>query len=444
MLNDIRKENKMNNAITPEKNTAMRILTGIAILLVMCGHLDLQTFTIFDLFPYYSFHVLIFVFISGYFYKEENEEHLLKYIGKKAAHLLGPYFIWNILYGILVTCLHKVGFGFGENLSIKTLFIQPFVDGHQYMLNFASWFVPALFLLHVINVLGRRMLGLLIRSQATQATCSQELQATQNQESQTTINQGRPHFPKHDNEPLEESDKNATLKGGNKKASISAINKKALIKEATILSASFLLGIATIYLAIAGHVWGYWKLPGRILFMLPVYEMGIVYKKYLEKYASKIPDLAMLAVVVGIQLVVRLTCKSLVFSAVWCSGFNNGPIIPYITIITGLVFWYRIAKILTRVKLGQAISYIGDMSFSLMMHHTLAFFLINSFAYYMYQHHPSMGYELFDTHRYLYSVDYVYWIYDLPATKWLYLIVGLMFSALLYKAEKAIKRLMGR
>lgn len=371
----------MNKAIKPEKNMAMRILTGIAILLVLCGHLDLQTFTLFNLFPYYSFHVLIFVFISGYFYKESNEAHPLQYIGKKTIHLLGPYFIWNILYGILVTCLHRVGFGFGTNIGFKSLFIDSFVDGHQYMLNFASWFVPALFLLHVANILGRCIIGFIFRK-----------------------------------------------------------SKRELSKEILILSTSLLLGMATILLAIKGHVWGYWKLPGRILFMLPVYEMGIFYKKYIEKNANKIPDLAMIVVVVCVQLIIRMTCKSLVFSAVWCSGFNNGPIIPYITIITGLVFWYRIAKLLNRTKPGRVIGYIGDMSFSLMMHHILAFFLINSFAYYMYLHHTQMGYELFDTHRYLYSVDYVYWIYDFPATKWLYLIIGLTFSALLHKVELSVKK----
>lgn len=415
----------------------MRILTGIAILLVVCGHLDLQTFTLFDLFPYYSFHVLIFVFISGYFYKEENEEHPLQYIEKKAAHLLVPYFIWNLLYGILVTRLHALGFGFGENLNIKTLFLQPFVDGHQYMLNFASWFVPALFLLHVVNILGRRSLGWMFRGAKSLTSPKQKRQIAQ---SLTSPKQKQRLSPKHGKSPREDATGKSQQKDADDKSPLKETGKSAILKEAIILSASLLLGMATILLAIKGHVWGYWKLPGRILFMLPVYEMGIFYKKYFEKYTSKIHDLVMIAIVVGVQLIIRLTCKSLVFSAVWCSGFNNGPLIPYITIITGLVFWYRIAKMLSRVKLGQALSRIGDMSFSLMMHHVLAFFLINSFAYYMYLHHTQMGYELFDTHRYLYSVDYVYWIYDLPATKWLYLIAGLIFSALLHKMETAVKR----
>lgn len=370
----------MNNAIKPEKNMEMRILTGIAILLVLCGHLDLQTFTLFDLFPYYSFHVLIFVFVSGYFYKETNEVHPFQYIGKKAIHLLVPYFIWNILYGILVTCLHRLGFGFGTDISPKSLFIDSFIDGHQYMLNFASWFVPALFLLHAANILGRSIIGFIFRKR-----------------------------------------------------------RGDFLKEILILFVSLILGMATIMLAIKGHVWGYWKLPGRILFMLPVYEMGIFYKKYIAKYANKVPDFVMIAVVVCVQLIIRMTCRSLVFSAVWCSGFNNGPVIPYITVITGLVFWYRIAKLLNRTKLRMVISSIGDISFSLMMHHILAFFLINSFAYYMYLNHKQMGYELFDIHRYLYSVDYVYWIYDLPVTKWLYLIIGLTFSALLHKVEAEVK-----
>ena len=82
------------------KNKPFQILTGIAILLVVCGHLDLRVLTIGDLFPYYSFHVMIFLFVSGYFYKEKNETNLLQYIIRKAKHLLLPYFLWNTGYYI--------------------------------------------------------------------------------------------------------------------------------------------------------------------------------------------------------------------------------------------------------------------------------------------------------------------------------------------------------
>lgn len=386
-------EAKSNIISYQNKNKPFQIFTGIAILLVVCGHLDLRVLTIGDLFPYYSFHVMIFLFVSGYFYKEEHEANLLPYIIRKAKHLLLPYFLWNIFYGILVTLLHRFGFGFGSNLSVKSLLIDTFIDGHQYMLNFASWFVPALFLVQVVNVLGRKVLSLPFGGRWMKG-------------------------------------RKALRDWGNR------------YKEWFILTITLFTGIATVYLAIGGHVWGYWKLPGRILFMLPVYEMGIFYKKMLEKHANKIPDVVMLLVVVMIQFIVVRTCNGLAFSAVWCSSFANGPIIPYVTTITGIIFWYRISKILAMIpKVSHIVAYIGDRSFSVMMHHVLGFFIVNTFFYFAYTLQLAPAFANYDVHSYLYSVDYVYWINDNPFTKWIYLAAGLTISLLLYKVEATVRNI---
>lgn len=381
---------------TPDKNRIFQILTGIAILLVVCGHLDLKVLTIGDLFPYYSFHVMIFLFVSGYFYKEEYEAKTLKYILRKAKHLLLPYFLWNIFYGILVTLLHRLGFGFGNDLSVKSLLIDTFVDGHQYMLNYASWFVPALFLIQIVNVLGRKILFLLF-----------------------------------DNPLMKER---KTLRDW--------INR---YKEWIVLPITLLVGIATVYLAIGGHVWGYWKLPGRILFMLPVYEMGIFYKKILEKHTLRIPDVVMLVVVVVVQFILGKVCNGLAFSAVWCSSFANGPIIPYVTTVTGIIFWYRISKMLTKFpKVSGVVAYIGDRSYSIMMHHVLGFFLLNTLFYCAYTLQWGAAFSDFDVHSFRYSVDYVYWINDNPFTKWFYFAVGLAISFLFYKLESTVRDIVTR
>ncbi len=391
------------------KNKPFQILTGIAILLVVCGHLDLRVLTIGDLFPYYSFHVMIFLFVSGYFYKEKNETNLLQYISRKAKHLLLPYFLWNIFYGILVTILHKMGFGFGSDLSFKSLLIDTFADGHQYMLNFASWFVPALFLVQVVNVLGRKVLRVLADNKVFRNRTAPSASE-------------RPDNKRPDNKRT--------------------YYKRIDCKEAGILLITLLLGITTVYLAIEGHVWGYWKLPGRILFMLPVYEMGIFYKKILEKYANKIPDGVMLLAVLIIQFIVVRTCNGLAFSAVWCSSFANGPIIPYVTTITGIIFWYRISKMLAKIpKVSHIVAYIGDRSFSVMMHHVLGFFIVNTIFYFAYTSQLASAFANFDVHSYLYSVDYVYWIHDNPFTKWIYLAAGLTISLLLYKVEAAVRNI---
>lgn len=137
----------------------MSILTGIAIILVVLGHIDWNIMAFWGIFPYYGFHVLIFVFVSGYFYKPEHENHILQYICHKLKTLLFPYFIYNLIYGIISTILIKQGFNFCNNISLYNFFVEPFLGGHQYGLNFPTWFVPALFILEVINICGRKLLS---------------------------------------------------------------------------------------------------------------------------------------------------------------------------------------------------------------------------------------------------------------------------------------------
>lgn len=140
------------------RNLQFSILSSIAMTLVLLGHLDWSILDMGGIFPYYSYHVLIFVFISGYFYKTDDEKNVIGYIGRKAKRLLLPYFLWNMFYGCLATYLHTKGFAIGQSISLWNLFIEPFLGGHQFMYNAAAWFVPALFLLELCNIVGRRIL----------------------------------------------------------------------------------------------------------------------------------------------------------------------------------------------------------------------------------------------------------------------------------------------
>jgi len=135
------------------------ILSAVAMILVMLGHLDYDILTFWGLFPYYSYHVMIFVFVSGYFYKPENEENVGKYIWHKFIRLMVPYYIWNVVYGLIAMLLHGHGFSIGGDISLWNLLVAPFVGGHQFMYNATAWFVPALFALEVCNVLGRKILS---------------------------------------------------------------------------------------------------------------------------------------------------------------------------------------------------------------------------------------------------------------------------------------------
>ena len=142
-------------------NPSFRILSAFAIIFVVAGHADFGVFDIAGMFPYYSFHVGVFAFVSGYFYREESEANIKNYLLKKAKHLLLPYFGWNLFYGLFTTLLRYLGFGIGNPITLKTFFIDPFLGGHQYGLNFAAWFVPVLFIIEVANVFMRKVLDII-------------------------------------------------------------------------------------------------------------------------------------------------------------------------------------------------------------------------------------------------------------------------------------------
>lgn len=355
------------------ENRELRILSAIGIILVTAGHLGYDLFDIGGLFPYYSFHVFIFLFVSGYFYKKEAEEHIVSYLIGKCATLLLPYYVWNLLYGILTMLLHKGGFTIGNGLSLYTLFIAPFADGHQFMYHFPSWFVPVLFLIEAVNVCMRKVLSLI-----------------------------------------------------------------RLNNEWIIFGGCLILGILTVWLAIGGHVWGLYKIPGRILFMLPGFQMGRIYREKLERFDT-LPDGIYFLAVMGIQVLITIFCGGLAFSAVWVSSFANGPLIPYLTVITGIAFWLRIARIIKDIPyLSNRLVIIGRNTYAIMMHHILAFFLVKSFYYMVHVLTPLCA--EFDTAMFFSEINFIYLPGGAEASKWIYLIAGTGIPLLIANLQRAAER----
>ena len=356
-----------------EENKQMRILSAIGMILVVAGHLGYSLFDVGGLFPYYSFHVFIFLFVSGYFYREEAEQQLLRYIGKKCKALLLPYFIWNLVYGILAVLLHRTGFSIGGELTLWNLFIEPFVSGHQFLYQFPAWFVPVLFLIEVINVCMRKVLSLI-----------------------------------------------------------------RLNNEWLIFSLCLLAGILTVWLADGGHVYGWYRIPGRLLFMLPGYELGCLYRQKLERLDT-LPHAVYFAAVMGIQLLISVFSGGLAFSAVWVTSFANGPFIPYLTVITGIAFWLRVARILQDIPVlaGKLVT-IGRYTYSIMMHHIFAFFLVKTVFYWISRLTPLC--QEFDAAMYFSEINFVYLPGGAEAAKWLYLFAGIGLPLLFSFAVERLRR----
>lgn len=381
-------------------NMTFCILSGLAIVMVVAGHLGYNLMTVGDLFPYYSFHVPLFMFISGYFYKYTEEEHPLAYVKKKCIRLLVPYLIWNLLYGLVSLFLRTRGFTMGEGIGFRTLFLMPFLHGYQFIYNYAAWFVPVLFVIEIMNLLMRLI--------------------------------ARPLFTP----PLKKLAGSRNAQPDRAKASETRSADADKLLEWLYLTASLLVGMAVVYLAIGGHVWGNYKAPGRILFLYPCFQMGQFYHKNLEKHDT-LGNLPYFAILIAVQTLLHLCCNGLAFSSVWCTGFANGPVIPYVTIVSGIAFWLRIAKILTPVVgNSRAVRYLGRNTFTVMMHHVIMFMLIKMILAGIAAH---TGFCAdFDFEQYRTNIDYIYLVRGVEHFKMVYLAAGIVIPLLIKYAVELL------
>ena len=147
------------NGQTPSarrENTVFRALYLIAIIFVVDGHTTLSDmFTMGGLFRYYSFHLMLFAFGAGYFFRLRSG--VAEDLFVRAKRLLLPLYGWNLVYGIGAAMLRRFGgFEIGAPLNAYTLLIAPLVDGEQFVWNLGAWFLFPLFLTQVIYSLMRR------------------------------------------------------------------------------------------------------------------------------------------------------------------------------------------------------------------------------------------------------------------------------------------------
>jgi len=148
------------NANTPTVNYEFKILYVLGIIFIVAGHTNNNGGIAFfnDWFIPYAFHVGLFVFASGYFYKRARQNDIIQYVKKKFIHLIVPLYLWNVFYGVFVYALRYKGFTIGGDLTIENLLLTPITTGHQFAYNLAGWFIIPLFMLEVCNIIFRKVL----------------------------------------------------------------------------------------------------------------------------------------------------------------------------------------------------------------------------------------------------------------------------------------------
>lgn len=138
-----------------QRNKQMDVLLCLGIVLVILGHVGANSWKtkLFDWFVIYSFHMPLFFFISGYFYRPEREKEYGKSVLRMVEKFVVPYYAWNLVYAVIAFALKDAELvRFNLDKSILNFIITPWTTGDQYQLNSPAWFLLTLFLVELAYI----------------------------------------------------------------------------------------------------------------------------------------------------------------------------------------------------------------------------------------------------------------------------------------------------
>ena len=354
-------------------NMQFALLSALGIFFVVDGHLNNSFFDIGGLLPYYSFHMQLFVFISGYFCREDGRG-LISYGIKKCRRLMLPYFAWNLIYGLLAALLRSRGFAFGEPVTLWTLFIEPFCTGYQFILNHAAWFVPALFLVELAHR------GLAWRARQAQGEPAHRI--------------------------------------GRRTAG-----------EWPLLFVSLLLGLGAIWTAKHVGTEGFLLTLVRMLFLLPFYCAGNLYRRELEA-RDRLGSPAYFSLILLAALALALRGRPVIYAVSHCRDFP-GYLTPYLSAFLGIAFWLRVSRILTpAIENSALVRYAGRNTYPIMMHHMMVFLGIKTVYAFLAKY--AGIFTGFDFEAYKTDFYYCYYPRGLVQLRVFYLAAGLVLPLALH------------
>ena len=288
-------------------------LKALGIFFVVIGHVG-PAVGLFaeDWFPQGPMKIPLFVFASGVFFASSADEKPFAFILRRAKRLLLPYFLWNIFYGVLCEILRLTGaIGFGMPLDATSIFLTPWVNGHQFGFNAAAWFLPALFLASSLFALLRFLL-----------------------------------------------------------------KKLRILNEWALAAALFVLAWGAIRFSQEGYAHGAWLILIRTVYFLPFLQLGKLLKTSLSDV--KIPPVAFFAGVFLLAAANRFFLGETSAVTVWCE-FTGSPAGHLIGVTLAVLFWYKVADLLSpALEKMPALIFVGENTFSVMLHHALVIFLMNA------------------------------------------------------------------
>ena len=375
----------------------MRVLSAIAISFVVLGHINFtgsmevtltEPVTFQGWFPYYSFHLPLFLFISGYFFRDLPEDGtffpaLLRFIGKKAVKLLVPYYLFSGLSLLFNTWIHTRGFTFGDSFSLTGWLVSPWTE--PYFVSFATpaWYLPALFLAEVCLLLLRTVCRWIV--------------------------------------------------------------KRGLPREILLLALTLGAGVAAVYCKATASPSGTAVVYLRSVVMLFFMQAGALYRRHLEKHDTlKSPWYFLIVFIAQFLLIVLSSNSSLSPGLYELKGLGKTGCVYFIGGLTGLMLWLRVSTILASLpRQSNLLTFIGKNTKYIMGLHVFSWFLFNTLLNFLYTCNRRMtlvsGFSTRWYHGFLY-----YCHTENPRMILLYYIVGMALPLLVAWLVQSLFRCLRR
>ena len=345
----------------------MMILSAFGIIFVVDNHCGEPLGFLTSLFPYNSYFMPMFVFISGYFFKSERTNRIIPYLFDKAKKLLKPYYVHNIVLGggitVLVSVMH---FSWAGDFSLYNLFGVAFSWGTIFDVTSASWFVVMLFSVVSLYACIHRFYG-----------------------------------------------------------------QASFIKDSLYLVLLVIIGATAVHLSMEGYSKDIrYILALKTAFYIQFYHFGAFYKKYIDNQV-RINSLYLCLISVFLSLCLHLLYSNnqLNFnSTAFMQSFESHFVfLPFLTSALGIIFFLNFSKFLTPLlRENKIINEISENTLIILTSHLIFFNLINFLLYFL----CSLGYiQNFNIEFFQRSAWYIYSVN--PVYKWLYLFVGLFGPLLL-------------
>ena len=322
----------------------MRVLSALAMSFVVLGHMNYQGSTGFALtepmtfqgwFPYYSFHLAVFLFISGYFFRDLPRDRtclltLLRFIVKKAVNFLVPYYIFTGLSLLFGTWIRGQGFTFGDTFSLNAWLAGPWT--RTYLLSFSTplWYLPALFLTEIAFLLLRWIFRWLIR--------------------------------------------------------------RSLPRELLLLAITLAAGVAAIYYKRPGKFSGTAMVCLRSVVMLFFMQLGVLYRRHLEKHDTlKSPWYFLIVFAAQLALIVVSRNSKLSPGLYTLIDFEKTGYDFFIGGLTGTMLWLRVSTIVASLpRRSRLVTYIGKNTKYIMALHIFSWFLFNTLQNELFARSPKL------------------------------------------------------